>query len=306
VRIAVTGAHGFIGTQLCRTLQAEGHEVRPIGRSASDDESASVDWATPLRSSDAIIHLAARAHVTNERAADPLAEFRKVNVELTRRLAQAAVEAGVGRFVFVSSIGVLGTATRDRPFSETSPVAPQEPYALSKLEAETLLRDVESQGGPEVVIVRPTLVYGPHAKGNLLRLMRLTRTGLPLPFGSVRNARSYVGLRNLCDLLSLCAITPGARGGTFLAADEGTLSTPELLTLMAEAMGRPARLVRCPLSILAAATRLVGLHNEFLRLTGDLRVDAGHARKVLQWRPRQNVQTGIGEMARCFLEGTKP
>jgi nucleoside-diphosphate-sugar epimerase len=303
LRVAVTGAQGFMGAVLCERLARQGYEVDAIGRrevagglSLSDAEG----WAARLTGVDAVVHLAARAHVTKEHARDPLALFREVNVEGTRCIARAAVRSGVRRFVFVSSIGVFGTSS-DARLSEQSPIAPQEPYAITKWEAEQVLRALERDSAMEVVVVRPTLVYGPHAKGNFLRLMRLVASGVPLPFGSVANSRSFIGVANLCDLLEACVSHPRAAGQTFVAADDEDISTSGLLTLISKAMGRPDRQFRLPLPLLRAALTAVGRKAEFLRLTGSLRVDARHARSTLQWQPRLPLQAGIEQMVQVFM-----
>jgi nucleoside-diphosphate-sugar epimerase len=303
MRIAVTGAYGFVGTELCRLLSSEQHDVRGIGRSDRPDGLNITDTAglvNRFAGVDVVVHLAARAHVTHDQAGDTLQKFRAVNVEGTRCVAEAAVGARVRRLVFVSSIGVLGTATRGQCFNEASPAAPLEPYAVSKWEAEQVLRGVQNQCGLDVVILRPALVYGPYVKGNFLRLLKLAAMGLPLPFGSVHNARSFIGVSNLCDLISLCVSKPQAARELFVAADGEDLSTQVLMDLLASALGKRVRTFACPLPVLSMAMTVIGKREEFTRLVSDLCVDASRARSVLGWRPRKDCRTGIIEMAQWF------
>jgi UDP-N-acetyl-alpha-D-quinovosamine dehydrogenase len=304
-KIAVTGSEGFIGRGLRAALTTEGHEVWPVAKGLwVPDKDGEVGRAlvAGLGGVHAVVHLAARAHVIVETHSDPLAEYRRVNLEGTLAVARAAINAGVSRMVFVSSIGVLGNTSGNQVFSEDDRPSPCEPYAVSKWEAEQALHAM-TQGSPvELVVVRPPLVYGPHVKGNLLRLLRLVERELPLPLGSVHNLRSYVGLTNLCDLLIACIFHPGARDRTFHVADGEDVSTPQLLQMMAAAMGRHSRIFRCPVSLLRGVTKLLGKQAEFERMTGNLRVDARLARAVLGWSPKRRLEQGISDMVRCFIE----
>lgn len=309
--IAVTGATGVIGSYLVQTLvpeicvraitrrenivfsQARGNGTTwPVGHINS-----STDWLTALTGIDCIIHCAARAHIMNEAEADPLAVYREVNTYGTRRLAEQAVVAGVKRLVFLSSIGVNGIHTNCRgPFSFSDAPSPKEDYAISKWEAEHALWDVSAKTGLEVVVVRPPLVYGPGVKGNLARLLRLLRAGVPLPLGAVENKRSLIGLDNLVDLLIRCVDHPAAAGQTFLVSDGEDLSTPDLLRHMAAAMGRPARLVPVPVPLLRLAGSALGKRAEIDRLVGSLQIDSSHTRQVLGWTPPVSVEEGIRRM----------
>jgi UDP-N-acetyl-alpha-D-quinovosamine dehydrogenase len=235
-RLIVTGSSGFIGGTLTETLARAGHEVLPVTRSQiTTGVRPSVDpsLASTLVGSDVVIHLAARAHVIRENHDDPLREFRRVNLDGTLATAKMAAKAGVSRFVFVSSIGVLGNSSGSRAFKESDQPAPQEPYAISKWEAERALREFAKDSSMQVVIVRPPLVYGPNVKGNFLRLLRLVWNGTPLPFGAIRNSRSFVGVQNLCDFLMCCALHPAAANRTFHVADGEDVSTVELLSMIA-------------------------------------------------------------------------
>jgi nucleoside-diphosphate-sugar epimerase len=303
-KVAVTGADGFVGRVLCELLGSAGHQVIPLTRAQfvlGERQIANPSLESAIREARAVIHLAARAHVTREAHDDPLGEFRKVNLHGALAVAELAARARVARFVFVSSIGVLGNASGGRIFSESDAPSPAEPYAVSKWEAEQSLRVLAKSSALQIVVVRPPLTYGPHVKGNFLRLLRLVKSGVPLPFGGVRNSRSYIGVHNLCEFLILCAFHPSANGRTFNVSDGEDLSTPELLQLMAAAMGKKARLFRCPVPLLRAAATVLRKRTELDRLTANLRVDSSLAREALGWRPALDLRTGIAQMVRSFV-----
>ena len=308
--VLVTGAAGFIGGALVDRLLAEGVPTvaavrRPVtgGRTiAVGDIDPHTDWRGPLAGVDCVVHLAARVHVMHERAADPLAEFRKVNVDGTLALARQAVAAGVRRFLFISSIGVNGLRTREGvSFTEQSPPSPHNHYARSKWEAEEGLRQIAVQTGIEVVIVRPPLVYGPGAKGNFLTLMQWLSRGVPLPLGAIDNRRSLVALDNLVDLIVTCLNHPAAAGQVFLVSDGEDLSTTELLRRMGAALGRPAHLLPVPAAWLDGAARLLGRGAVAQRLCGSLQVDIEKTRRLLGWTPPVTVDEALRETARRFL-----
>ncbi len=309
-RVLVTGASGFIGRALTAHLLASRRfEVRASVRCASTpwpdridrmapvatgDLGPDTNWQDALSGVDTVVHLAARAHVLREATDDPLKEFRRVNVAATMNLAKQAAASGcVRRIVFISSIGVNGTATGPAPFSELDTPGPREDYAVSKLEAEQALRRVAAQSGPEIVIVRPPLVYGPNAPGNFGRLTRLVRRGIPLPLGAVDNRRSLVSLANLIDFIVTCIEHPCAANQTFLVSDGDDLSTTDLVRRMARAMGQRARLMPVPVPILMAGATLIGRREQALRLIGSLQVDISKARGVLGWAPRVSVDDGL-------------
>lgn len=301
MRIAVTGAGGFIGRELVSVLQAHGHAVRALRRvDLNVEQPDTAACREAFDRCDAVIHLAARAHVIAETATDPLAQFRRVNVAGALGVAEAAAAAGVRRFVFVSSIGVCGNETDVRPFSELSVPAPVEPYAVSKHEAEIALRELQQRTGLEVVSVRPPLVYGPDVKGNFLRLLQLIRSGAPLPLGSVRNLRSYIGVTNLCALLAASATQPLHGHTLFVAADGQDLSTPELLRLLGAQMQCPVRVFRFPVGVLQSIASVLRRDREMRSLTRSLQVDAGLARSELGWRPLKSVEAGMLEMTTWF------
>jgi nucleoside-diphosphate-sugar epimerase len=291
VRVLVTGANGFIGRALVERLSNSNVDVLRAGRGGGVDPNQGVD---------AVIHLAARAHVTRETARDPLAVFRANNVQPTLKLFGECQKYGVRRFVFVSSIGVNGIATTDRPFRHDDVPHPTEPYAVSKWEAECGLKELSAGGVTELVIVRPTLVYGPHAKGNFLRLLRLVRSGLPLPFGSITAPRSILSLTRLCNLLQLCIERVEAAGQVFLAADRETVSTRDLVVAMAELMKRPSRLISVPPALLSALGGIAGFGSEVKRLTSSLVVDASRTRGLLGWDPESNSNSDMQTMIDTF------
>lgn len=291
--VVVTGASGFVGGALVRRLRADGVPVRAVVRTPGKGGPDALrgpalgpdaDWSALLAGADAVVHTAAHVHV--EATGDETAgsAFRVANVEGTRRLAEQAAAAGVRRFVFISSIGVNGPRA-DHPFTESDAPAPQGPYARSKFEAEQVLREVAAQAGMQWVVLRPPLVYGPAAPGNFARLVRWMARGVPLPLGAVHNRRTLVAIDNLVDLIVTCLHSEGAAGQVFLAGDGESLSTPDLLRIVAQAQGRRACLLPVPVALLRAAAALVGRSTDAERLCGNLEVDIGKARRVLGWTP---------------------
>lgn len=311
-RVLVTGASGFIGGEVCRALSERGWQVRMAVRAQRpglpDHERVLVgeigtetDWTRALAGVAAVVHLAARVHVMREVAADPDAAFARVNVLGTECLARAAVQAGVQRFVYVSSIKVNGEATTGRPFTELDPPDPRDPYARSKAAAEEALARVARGGALAHVIVRPPLVYGPGVGGNLGQLLRALRLGLPLPLGAIHNRRSLVGVWNLADLLALCAEHPAAAGETFLAADQSDLSTPQLLRLLAAGLGKPARLWPVPPRLLWWLVAAAGQRAALERLCGSLQVSAAKACTLLGWEPPVPPAAGLRRTAQAAV-----
>ena len=316
--ILITGASGFVGQALCRALIERGYAVRGAVRSerstlpsgvekiAVGEIHGDTDWSAALQGIDCAIHLAARVHVMHEKSSDPLSEFRKVNVEGTKRLAAAAAAAGVRRLVYVSSIKVNGEETRGRPFSETDEPHPQDPYGISKREAEEALQKISVETALEVVIVRPPLVYGPGVGGNFARMLGWIKRGIPLPLGSVKNRRSMVYVENLADALILCAIRPEAANETFLVSDTEAVSTPELIRKLSEKMGIESAILAFPLPLLRLLGRLAGKSAEFERLAGSLEIDSGKIREKLGWQPPFAQDEGLAETARWFNSEHKP
>lgn len=301
--VAVTGANGFVGNRLCSALQQQGIRVRALVRSGVPSEGQRVigdlgpdtRWDGALEGVDCVVHCAARVHMLKDPHAAPLDAFRTVNVEGTRSLARAAASQGVRRFVFLSSLKVMGETTPPgQPFRAGDTPAPQDAYGVSKWEAELALREVaQSSAGMEWVVVRPPLIYGPGVKANFRALMNAVAKGIPLPLGAVDNRRSLLGLDNLVDLLLSCTQHPAAAGQVFLASDDHDLSTPELVRQLARAMHRPARLLPIPVSWLRMAGKAVGRQAQIERLTGSLQVNIGHTRQILGWTPPWTVEQGL-------------
>ncbi|MEO8418820.1 MAG: SDR family oxidoreductase, partial [Methylophilaceae bacterium] len=289
-RILVTGATGFVGHELCRRLLDKGMHVRAAirGRPVLSEmlspaveqfEVGNIDhatnWSKALAAVDVVVHLAARVHVMHDHAADPLAEFQKVNLHATVNLAMQAASAGVKRFVYVSSIKVNGECTTSGlAFKESDSVQPQDPYAISKWEAEQELQTIARNAGIEVVIVRPPLVYGPGVKANFARLLNLVDRGIPLPLGSVRNSRSLVYVGNLVDALIACAVHPAAAGQTYLVSDGEDVSTPQLIRAVATALNRPSRVFPVPIALMRGTAKLIGKSAAVDRLTQSLVIDS--------------------------------
>ncbi|WP_281049860.1 NAD-dependent epimerase/dehydratase family protein [Thauera sp. GDN1] len=258
------------------------------------------EWSPLLEQVDIVVHAAARAHVLNENAEDPLRLFQEVNTAGTLRLARQAAEVGVKRFLFLSSIGVNGTQSI-KPFNESDTPQPVEPYAVSKREAEQGLMELSRETGMEVVIIRPPLVYGPSAPGNFGKLANAVRRGIPLPLGAVtQNRRTLVGLDNLVDLIMTCAYHPAAANQVFLAGDDEDLSTADLLHRMAKAFGVSPRLLPVPVPVLKAMARAAGKSGMVERLCGSLQVDITKAREVLGWKPPLTVDEGLARVAAGF------
>jgi nucleoside-diphosphate-sugar epimerase len=309
LKALVTGGTGFVGNALCAHLTGRGFFVRSAGRSKpvgerSDavvvgDIGADTDWSTALEGVDQVVHLAARVHIDSDSSRDPLAEYRRVNVEGTRRLASMAAERGVRRFVFLSSAKVNGEVTRT-PCTEADPPRPEGAYAVSKWEAEQALTQLASESGMEWVILRPPLVYGPGVRANFLKLMRAVAAGIPLPFASIDNRRSLLYLGNLVDAIRTCLAHPRARDRTFLVSDGDDLSTPGLTRRLAQALGMPARLLPMPVALLSLAGAMTGKGAAVDRLVGSLQLDTSAIRETLGWTPPFGVDQGLQETARWF------
>lgn len=316
-RVLVTGATGFVGRALCPRLLAEGWQVRAAlreegsARLCAGVEAAFIEsigpqtsWDAALKGVDTVVHLAARVHQMHETAPDPLVAYREVNALGTERLARAAARAGVRRLVFASSVKVNGEESA-LPYREQTPPVPVDPYGISKWEAEQALRWVAAETGLEVVLLRPTLVYGPGVKANFYTMFRVIERGFPLPLAGIRNRRSLVYLGNLVDALVLCLTHPQAAGETFLVSDAEDVSTPQLVRRAARALGVPVRLVPFPVPLLRLACRLAGKASACARLTNSLAVDSSLIREKLGWRTPYTLQEGLEETARWYLAHRK-
>ena len=319
-RVLITGADGFVGNAVCRRLLESGLTPRAGLRNASlwpalreatagldefaviGDLGANPDLRSALEDVSAVVHLAARVHVMNDTALNPLHEFQRINVGGTAAVARAAAAEGVRRFVFVSTVKVNGESTAGRPFTEGDLPAPQDPYAVSKWEAEEALRCVSAETGLEVAIIRPPLVYGPGVRANFLCLMRMVERGLPLPLPDTNNRRSLIGVENLADCLVRCVMHPGAANHTFMVSDGQDVSTHELVVRLAPLLGRSARFLPVPESVLRLAARLVGKRSALDRLLSSLEIDSRKVRRTLEWEPPVTLGCGLEATARWYLE----
>ena len=296
--VLVTGANGYVGRAVVERLAADGRSVRAalrrpgcampqgVSQVAMADLGNPQAWPALLTDIDCIVHCAARAHVLKEDSANPLELFRHVNTQATLDMARAAAGAGVRRFVFISSIGVNGGQTKGRAFRHDDATNPHSDYAIAKQEAEDGLPIISQETGLEVVVVRPPLVLGPDAKGNLGLLAKFVRKGLPLPLGSVtHNRRDLVSLDTLASLVSTCVDHPAAAGETFLVSDGAPLSTRQIVERIGIFVGRKPCFLPMPEAVLGLGLKIIGRGGLASQLLGDLEVDIGHTRTALGWAP---------------------
>lgn len=313
-KILITGATGFLGNSLGKALSLVGR----YSLKAQVRKSIEISWAEEVfqisnlssierlnsifEGIDVVIHCAARVHIMNDTSSNPLDEFQKVNVDGSISLAKLAAKSGVRRFIFISSIKVNGEDTEDGKVYKADDIpAPQDPYGVSKMEAEEGLKQIAAETGMELVIIRPVLVYGPGVKANFLNMMRWLHKGVPLPLGSIKNKRSLVALGNLIDLIKTCIDHPAAASETFIAADGEDLSTTDLLLRMSNALGTRARLLPVPQRLLIACATVLGKKPIAQRLCGSLQVDISKAQKILGWKPPLSVDDGLKLVANSYL-----
>lgn len=313
----LTGATGFVGGAVMRRLLADGVRVTAPVRTGSNainedvavvqfDAFEGANWRESLRGVETVIHCAARVHVMSDTDVDPLAAFRRINVEGTLNLAEQAAQAGVRRFVFISSIKVNGEGTPPgRPYTADDEPEPSDPYGVSKYEAEQGLFALSARSAMEVVVIRPVLVYGPGVKANFLNMMRWLDKGIVLPFGAINNRRSLVALDNLVDLIITAVSHPAAANQVFLVSDGEDLSTTQLLRRTAAALGRSARLLPVPAWILSTAASLIGKNALSQRLLGSLQVDIQKTRSLLQWTPPVSVDDALKAVATQYMSDKK-
>ncbi len=313
-RILVTGANGFIGQALCSELSERGFLVRGAMRFQSrnllrgkivdivtvGDIGPETDWTKALNGIDAIVHLAGRAHIMRECIKDSLTEYRRVNTAGTEHLARSAVKAGVNRIVYLSTVKVNGEMTGDVPFSESDIPNPEGYYAVSKWEAELVLHRIVQETGLEIVILRLPLVYGPGVKANFLKLMDSVARRIPLPLAHVNNRRNSIYLGNLTDAIVTCIIHPEAAGQTYLVSDGEAVATPDLIRIIASAMGIKPRLIPLPLFLLRVIGRLTGKIEIVRRLTDSLCINSGKIRRELNWIPPFTIEQGIRETVKWY------
>lgn len=299
-KVLLTGGSGFLGSHL---LNHEAfREALVIGRTrpVNHEHYKSVSFdaidilAEVLSDVEVVVHAAARAHVMNESATSPLEEYRHINTVGTLNLARQAALAGVKRFIFISTIKVLGEETLSgSPFTNNDSLDPQDPYSVSKAEAEIGLRIIGNNSGMDIVIIRPPLIYGSGVKGNFSNLLKLVRLSIPLPLGAIENKRSLVSVENLVDLVVTCIDHPNAKNKSFLVSDDRDLSTPELLSMIAEAGGHRLWIFKCPQIFLSSSLRFLGKSAIYFRLCGSMQVNIDYTKSQLSWNPPFKVEDSL-------------
>lgn len=312
MKILVTGASGFVGRALCRHLASLGHSVVPVvrqprglpGEQVISDMDEPTAWSELLRDCEGVVHLAARVHQMQDSAADTWRLYRATNMSATIALARAAASAGIKRLVFISTIKVNGEGG-DRAYRADDIPTPEDPYAMSKWEAEQGLHEIARETGLEVVILRPPLIYGAGVRANFLKLMAAVDRGWPLPLGAVHNRRGMVYLGNLCDAIAVSLTHTAAAGKTFLPCDAEEVSTPELITRLAQSMGRKPRLIPVPLSLLRFAGWLFGKSRQVDRVLGSLVLDSSTMRETLGWTPPYSMEQGLKKTAAWYRDSKK-
>ncbi|MBE0349647.1 UDP-glucose 4-epimerase family protein [Pseudoalteromonas lipolytica] len=300
MKLLITGYTGFVGSNLIMQLHSN-HELSLVGRKVSElghfykhDIDTNANYSEALLNVNCVIHIAARVHIMNDASADPLIEFRAVNTVGTLNLAKQAAKEGVKRFIFVSSIKVNGeSTTNSSPFCAGDRPAPEDPYGISKAEAEQQLLELGKLTGMEIVIIRPPLVYGEGVKANFASLMKLVNKGFPLPFRLINNKRSLVSVYNLVDLIQVCISHPRAANQVFLVSDDHDLSTAEMVALMAKVQCKPNLALPVPVWCFKLVGKLLGKQDVIDRLTGSLQLDITHTKNTLDWSPPYSVEHGF-------------
>lgn len=314
--ILVTGPDGFVGSCLCAALIRRAHVVRgaqwqsaPLAQGCESatvgDINQETNWQVALEGIDTVVHLAARVHVMKDTSDDPLFAFREVNVEGTRRLAKKAAAAGVQHFIFISSIKVNGESTSEKPFSEEDIPKPEDPYAVSKWEAEQLLCEIEAKTGMSVTSLRPPLVYGPGVRANFMKLIQYVERGIPLPLGSIDNKRSLLGLGNFVDVICRCIENEAARGQTFVVSDGFDVSTLDLVRKISSAWHKKPRIVSVNPGLLLLLGRLTQKQAMIKRLTESLVIDSSKVRRVLNWKPSYSMEEELARTAEWYTAHTR-
>lgn len=286
MNILITGASGFIGKSLTQYLANQGHHITAIQRNSSHKNTATTKY-------DCLIHLAGRAHILHETTADAYKSFKAANVDYSLEIAALAQQLGINKFIFMSSIGVNGKYSRDKPFTENDTPKPHNDYAQTKWEAELELKEFFKGSDTALTIIRPPLVYGPKPKANFKALLSLCRYPLPLPFGAINNKRSFISIYNLCQFIELCCTHPAAANQTFLISDDHDVSITELVTAIRKALARSTCLVPVPISLLRILFTMIGKHGLNEQLLANLEIDTNKAKELLNWKPLISFDEGI-------------
>lgn len=317
MKICITGASGFIGRKLCKTLVEKKLSIVAVSRDNKNlniDKSKNIDivelkdinknnnWSEILNGVECIVHCAGRAHVQDNINKDTLEQYRKLNLYGTENLFNQAIKNGVRKFIFISSIRVNGTFTENgRKFTYKDKPNPSENYALSKYEAENVLLTKSIGSNIEVVVIRSPLVYGPGVKGNFLRLLDLVSSNIPLPVGNIKNLRSFIGLENLVDFIICCIFDQKANGKIFLISDDEYISTPKLIERISSSLGKKKLIMPVPIYFLSTFAYFFGKMKEYDRLVNSLQVDIEYTKKTLDWKPLIKMEEELEKTAEWYL-----
>lgn len=310
MKLVVTGANGFVGKSLCNKLVENQHMViacmRAVPTLTVDTPNISyIDYRNiyqHLKHTDAVIHLAGRAHIMSDTVDNPYLAYKEVNVTNSIQLAKQAIDAGIKRFIFISSIKVIGEESHDSPYSERDECLPSDDYGKTKLEAEDALKDIFNNTTTQLIIIRPPLIYGPEVKANFKKLITLCNTILPLPLGTIDNKRSLIYLENLIDFIELCCHHPKAINQTFLISDDFDISTTILIKTIKKALKKPAVLFPVPHYCLVRLLKKLGKESLAQRLCGNLQVDISKAKRLLNWQPKFTFEEGIKKTIDAYLK----
>lgn len=314
MKILVTGATGFVGSRLVVELEKLNYAVVATSRRAGPVESslinmgeisASTDWSSVLDGCETVVHTAGRAHILDDKAEDKLAEFRRVNRDATLKLAHDAEQSGVKHFIFISSIGVNGNYTNGVPFTEISEPRPTSDYAVSKYEAELTLYEKFANSTMKITVIRPALICGDNAPGNIRRLLKLVSSGIPLPFKGVKNKRGMASLDNVVSFIIACISNQKSKGELFLLADSNPPSTEDIVHAFADGMNKPARIFSFPPSLLKNVLQAIGRKNLYEQLYGSLEIDASKSSELLSWQQPVTILDTMKKTASCFRKEIK-